>query len=134
MGITLGFTDFTNNLYIIKDVKHRPGRDSVPDSFDRYKETVKWANKEMTTQHPRSELAREPGLPSPPMQFILLLPQDREQKMADEEMRYAKEKGYDFSKVTATLFDFVLVRGVYEPVVIGQAPFDRSLPIKANRR
>jgi hypothetical protein len=128
MGITLGYTDFSNNLYIIKDLKRRPVQ-VAQDSFEHYKDTVMWANR----NDPHTVgMARELGVQIP-MAFILLLPQDREQKMADEELRYAKEKGYDFTKVTATLFDFVLVRGVYEPVVKGQAPFD-ELPMVKSRR
>jgi hypothetical protein len=124
VGITLGFTDFEDRLYIIKDMKRRPV-EFRPDSFERYKDVVKWAN-ENDPVNPG--LARELGLPAMPKRFVLLLPPDREQKMADEEMRYAREKGHDFSKVEGTLFDFVLTRGVYEPVVKGQAPFDWKLP------
>ena len=124
VGITLGFTDFEDRLYIIKDVKRRPV-EFRPDSWDHYKDVVKWAN-ENDPVNPG--LSRELGLPAMPRRFVLLLPPDREQKMADEEMRYAREKGHDFSKVEGTLFDFVLTRGVYEPVVRGQAPFDWKLP------
>jgi hypothetical protein len=130
VGITLGFTDFTGNLYIIEDMKRRPVKFHV-DSFDRYKDIVKWANNKDDPALPG--LARELGLPLTLAQLVLLLPPDREQKMADEEMRYAREKGYDFSKVEGTLFDFVLMQGVYEPVVKGQAPFDKSVPIGKGR-
>ena len=130
VGITLGFTDFTGNLYVIEDMKRRPVKFHL-DSFDRYKDIVKWANNKDDPALPG--LARELGLPLTLAQLVLLLPPDREQKMADEEMRYAREKGYDFSKVEGTLFDFVLMQGVYEPVVKGQAPFDKSVPIGKTR-
>jgi hypothetical protein len=124
-GMTLGFTDFTGNLYILEDLKNRPSRSRL-ESFDRYKETVIWGLRKNNPDVPG--LCRELMLPATASDIVLLLPADREQQMADEEMRYSKEKGYDFSKVEATLFDFELVRGSYEPVVKGQAPFDRNVP------
>jgi hypothetical protein len=129
-GMTLGFTDFTGNLYILENLKQRPSR-FRPESFERYKETVIWGLRKNNPDVPG--LSRELLLPATASDIVLLLPADREQQMADEEMRYAKEKGYDFSKVEATLFDFELVRGAYEPVVKGQAPFDRNVPIGRGR-
>ena len=129
-GMTLGFTDFAGNLYILEDLKSRPSRFRL-DSFDRYKETVIWGLRKNNPDVPG--LARELLLPATASDIVLLLPADREQQMADEEMRYSKEKGYDFSKVEATLFDFERGRGVYEPVVKGQAPFDKNVPIGKTR-
>ena len=127
VGITLGFSDLLGNDFIIVDLKKRPVN-MIPDSFRKraVEGTVMWNAGSDKADLPG--FARELGLPLVPTQFVLLLPPDREQKMADEEMRYAREKGHDFSKVEGTLFDFVLTRGIYEPVAKGQAPFDWKLP------
>jgi hypothetical protein len=130
-GMKLGFADFAGNLFMIEDLQRRPFK-FRPDSFERYKETVKFGIGQDCQDW--AGLVRELGFPVIAEKIVLLVPPDREQKMADEEMRYAREKGYDFSKVEATLFDFEPVRGVYEPVVKGQAPFDRNVPIGKTRR
>ena len=124
IGITLGFEDGAGSLYIIKNLKRRPA-DFQAEKHDKYKDTVMWAN-----EYPPSVLAlsNELGLPAPPRRFILLLPRDREQKMADEELRFTTEKRRDLAKVTRTIFDFRLKNGVYEPVAVAQLPFDPVEP------
>ena len=66
------------------------------------------------------ELAKELKLPFVPSMVIMLLPQEREEKMAAEEMRYAQKMGTPAQLIQATWFDFRLRDGVYEPVAIRQ--------------
>jgi hypothetical protein len=72
-----------------------------------------------------ASLARELQIPMPRdlagrSYVILLLPKDREQKMADVERRYAEGQRRSVQNIRATWFDFRLRNGVYEPVVIRQ--------------
>ncbi len=65
-------------------------------------------------------LKKELQLNFTPDQVIILLPRDREEKMANEEMRYAQKMGRRPQQIQATWFDFQLRNGIYEPVVLTQ--------------
>ncbi len=119
-GVRVGFKDGNGFFWQIADLKKRPVA-LQREPFEKYKDTVKWFN-----QEPRSVigLANELRLPAPPLQFVLLLPQDREQKLADAELKFAKDRNRDLSKVQETWFDFRSVGGSFEPVVTGQFPFE----------
>ncbi len=55
-----------------------------------------------------------------PKFVVLLLPKDREQKMANEEGQYAADHQRKLENVQATWFDFRLRNGAYDPAVIKQ--------------
>jgi hypothetical protein len=103
-------------LLLITDVKRRPAA-MMPAGANQFADAVKWYN---TRPESIQGLAQELRLPFVPRCFILLLPKEREAKMAAEEARYAAQKGHDINKITMTLFDFRLQNGTYEPVVIAQ--------------
>jgi hypothetical protein len=103
-------------LSFISDLKRRPVTVKAGD-FANFEEAVKWYN---TRPESVRGLARELQLTYDPAYVVLLLPKDREAKMAAEEARYARHNRMDLSKVQETTFDFQLRNGVYEPVVIRQ--------------
>jgi hypothetical protein len=119
-GVRVGFKDGNDQFWLIRDLKKRPV-DFQLESFDKYNDTVKWFS-----QEPRSVLgmAHELRLPGPPQFFVLLLPKDREQKLADAEFQFAKARNRDLKRVEETWFDFRPVGGAFEPVVVGQVPFE----------
>ena len=82
-----------------------------------FKEAVKWYN---TKRESVQALARELQLPFTPDYVVLLLPKERETKMANEEKRAADANRRDIRMVRKTWFDFRLNNGSYDPVVIRQ--------------
>ena len=86
-------------------------RGTLPDP----KDFVSWKN---TSQASIVGFAREVKLPFLPKTVVLLLPKEREQRMAAEEARFAAEQGRDLRTVRKTYFDFRLRNGSYEPVGI----------------
>ena len=116
MGVTLAIPDGRGSFFLITDLNRRPV-ELRKDSLVAYKDAVKWYN-----QRPESlqGLARELQLRIPVPFVVLLLPKEREEKMAAEEARYAQEKGRDMARIQATWFDFRLMNGSYEPTVIKQ--------------
>jgi hypothetical protein len=100
----------------IRDLKRRPVKLEQGD-FAKYEDAVKWYNSK--TESVRG-LVGELKLPFVPEYVVLLLPKDREAKMAGEEKRFAQKNGRNPATVQETWFDFRLQNGVYEPVVISQ--------------
>ena len=100
----------------ITDLKRRPVAMEKRD-LAQYEDAVKWYNR---TPQSVQGLAQELKLPFVPPYVVLLLPKDREAKMAAEEHRFAKQNRNDVSKVQETWFDFRLQGGVYEPMAIRQ--------------
>jgi hypothetical protein len=119
-GIKIGFVDGNNLFWVVRDLKKRPV-EYQKDSIETYSENVKWWN-----THPPSVdgLTRELGLPVSPRAFVMFLPGDREQVLADAEHQFAKARNRDMKQVTETWFDFRVVGGAIEPVVVGQVPFE----------
>jgi hypothetical protein len=103
-------------LMVISDLKRRPVV-LQPARPEQFADAVKWYN-----QQPASiqGLVQELKLPFAPPYIVLLLPKDREARMAAEEKRYADQHGNDLNRVQKTLFDFRLQNGAYEPVVLTQ--------------
>ena len=115
--ITAGKPDPRKGPYLfIKDLKRRPVTIEKGD-LAKYEDAVKWYN-----QRPESvrALGDELKLEQIPPYIVLLLPRDREAKMAAEELRFAKHNRMDISKVQETWFDFRLKNGAYEAVAIRQ--------------
>jgi hypothetical protein len=100
----------------IRDLKRRPVMLEKGD-FTKYEEAVKWYNR--TPESVRG-LVKELQLPFVPEYVVLLLPKDREAKMAAEEHRFAQQHGMNPAAVQETWFDFRLQNGVYEPIAIRQ--------------
>ena len=85
--------------------------------MEKYKDSVQWTNQSAASIY---HLAKELRLNFSPVAEIILLPKDREQAIADEELRYAQSNGRDPKTISKTWFDFRLRNGVYEPVAIKQ--------------
>jgi hypothetical protein len=101
---------------LARDLKRRP----IPlEKIDlaKYQDSVKWYNSKPESVR---GLIAELQLPFVPPFVVLLLPKDREKKMAAEELRYAKQNRIDPAKVQETTFDFRLQNGMYEPIAIKQ--------------
>jgi hypothetical protein len=116
MGVTLAFADQAGKFLVARNLKRRPV-DARRESLEPYKDAVKWYN---TRAESILGLAREIQLPFVPRYVVLLLPKEREEKMAEAERRYAESRGRKVSTVSATWFDFRPQNGAYEPVVIRQ--------------
>ncbi len=114
IGVTLAYSDAGNNLRLISDLRQRPVKTSK-EPFSKYKDAVTWYN---TDDRSVKALAHELKLSGTPRMIAMLLPKEREEKMADAEAKFAKEKGRDLATVQGTWFDFRLMNGVLEPVVL----------------
>ena len=116
MGVTLAIPNPKGGFLIITDLSRRPvvGKNQ---GLAGYKDAVKWYN---TRKESVQGLAHELQLTFTPDYVVLLLPKDREQKMANEEKRAADANRRPLASVRRTLFDFRLNNGAYEPVVIDQ--------------
>ena len=120
VGVTLAIPD-GSSFRLITDLKRRPV-DARHDNLQRFKDAIHWFNVRPDSV---ASLARELQIPMPRdlsgrSYVMLLLPKEREQKMADVERRYAESQGRSVQNIRATWFDFRLRNGVYEPVVIRQ--------------
>jgi hypothetical protein len=120
IGVKLGFIDGNGLFWMINDVKQRPVRFSS-EKFEKFRDTVRWENR---LPESVAALAAELRMPAPPRLFIMFLPQDKEQILADAELEYAKSRNHDLKNVTRTWFDFRVNRGVATPIVRAQEPYD----------
>lgn len=113
LGITVGFKDAKNDFYMIDDLKVRPVT-WKPAPFDQYKDSIKWYS-----QSPVSVLglSKELQMPGPPAHFVLLLPADREQMIADAELAYARTHRREPQRIETTWFDFHITGGKLQPYV-----------------
>jgi hypothetical protein len=116
IGVTIAVPDPTGGFYIITDLNRRPV-EIKRDALTAYKDAVKWYN---TRPESVQSLARELQLRFTPKYVVLLLPKEREEKMAAEEARFAEANRRDPKNVQATWFDFRLKNGAYDPTVIRQ--------------
>lgn len=116
MGVTLAIPDRSGGFFVVTDLNRRPV-ELKKNGLVEFKDAVKWYN-----YKPESiqGLVRELRLPFMPAYVVLLLPKEREDKMAAEEAQFAKAKGLDPARIQATWFDFRLQNGTFEPVVIRQ--------------
>lgn len=114
VGVTLALLDPRGQYWVVRDLNQRPA-DLRREDMTRYKEAVKWYNGQADSIF---ALARELQIPFIPKHIVLLLPKDREQKMADAEARYAQLQNRDVKAVQETWFDFQLRGNDFEPVVI----------------
>jgi hypothetical protein len=114
IGVTLAIPSPRGDILVIRDLKRRPVS-AKNESLREYKDAVKWYN-----QRPESikALVKELQLPFAPNMVVMLLPKDREEKMAAEEARFAQEQGRPLNQIRATWFDFQVKDGVYEPIAI----------------
>jgi hypothetical protein len=115
-GVILALPDNRGGVLLLRDFSQRPARPKSED-LKPFRDAVKWYN-----NNPESlkGLARELRLNSVPFTVAMLLPKDREQKMADEEARFARENGRDPQQIRETWFDFILRDGQFEPKAIRQ--------------
>lgn len=119
-GVVVGFKDGNDLFWLITDLKNRPVQFRL-EPFAKYENSVKWKSE---NPHSVLSLSQELRMPGPPACFILLLPKDREQRLANLEAQFARERNRDLSQVTETWFDFRQVGGAFEPAVVGQVPFE----------
>ncbi len=89
MGVIVAFIDTNGTAHFAQDLRRRPVS-LKPGTMDKYKDSVQWKN---TSPDSVFHLAKELRLPFMPIMEIILLPKDREQLIADEEMRYAQNAG-----------------------------------------
>lgn len=101
---------------LASDLKRRPIPLAKID-LAKYQDSVKWYNSKPDSVR---GLIEELKLPFVPPFVVLLLPKDRETKMAAEERRFAQQNRLDPAKVQETTFDFRLQNGMYEPIAIKQ--------------
>ncbi len=118
LGVTVAIPDANpaGGFFIITDLNRRPV-EMKKDNLAAFKDAVKWYN---TRAESVQALAAELQIPTPKF-VVLLLPKEREQKMADEEAQYAQKNRRKLETITETWFDFrMLQRRSTEPVVIRQ--------------
>lgn len=119
-GVRVGFKDGNQQFWLIDDLKKRPVEFRL-EPFDKYKDTVKWYSQDSRSVH---GMAVELQMAGPPQHFVLLLPQEREQKLAEAEAQFARSKNRDLRKIEETWFDFRPVGGVFVPSIFAQVPYD----------
>lgn len=116
IGVVLALGDGRGGFYLVRDLKRRPVPLEKAD-MTKYKDAVKWFN---TRPESVAGLAQELKLPFQPQFVVILLPKDREEKVAAEEARYAQQRNRPVQTVRATWFDFEFRDGGYEPVATKQ--------------
>lgn len=116
IGMVVGFQDPRGQFLIIRDLKERPARFRAENPA-KYRDAVKWYS---ASPQSVAALAQELGMPFAPQFFVLLLPRDREEKLAAAERAYAESQGRDPRRIRATWFDFVPSGSGFEPVVLRQ--------------
>ena len=115
MGVIVGLPDGRGGIVVARNLKQRPVK-LQNENLEPYKDAVKWYN---TKADSLFKLAQELRIPLP--QFVvLLLPKEREDKMAAAEQEYTRRQGRRLEEVQATWFDFRFRNGTYEPEVIRQ--------------
>jgi hypothetical protein len=114
IGVDIAIQNPKGQVFFVTDLNRRPAelkRGNLPDP----KEVVGWRN---TRQESISALAQELQLPFTPAFVQMLLPKDKEEKMAAEENRFAGEQRRDLRTVRKTWFEFRLRNGAYEPMAV----------------
>lgn len=111
VGFIVGIEGDDGRFYTVADLKRQPA-ELRRDNFEKYQDAVKWEN---TRPDSISGVAREMGLKMNVRRILLFLPRDREEKVAQEEMRFAKEQRRALDSFRHVWFDFELRGGVYEP-------------------
>src|SRR5262249_24770272 len=116
VGVTLGFME-RNNFMVVQDLAKRPVQALRDNPNNYFGKVVIWKNDK---QESVAALARELQLPYAPAAVFFMLPKDREEKMAEVEAEFARAKGRNPDRITATWFDFRIRDGSYEPFVLQQ--------------
>lgn len=116
VGFTLAIQASPTELLVARDLKRRPVQ-LVRENASKYEGAVKWYNRDPTSV---TGLARELRFSFVPREVILLLPKEREDKMAEAEAQFARQQGRDPQHIRKTWFDFQFRNGTFEPVVIRQ--------------
>ncbi|MCI0376650.1 MAG: hypothetical protein L0215_03510 [Gemmataceae bacterium] len=116
IGVTVAVPQPRSGWAFIPDLRRRPVELS-PGSLEKYKDAVKWQNTDPISMQ---GLTHELKLPLVPPAVLMLLPKDREERMAAEELQFAQQAGRPPEQIRKTVFDFRLKGGVFEPVVIEQ--------------
>jgi hypothetical protein len=115
-GVILIIHDQFNNSGVVRDLKRLPVR-PIPENLMPFKDAVQWTN---NRQESLVGLATALQLRFVPIAVQILLPKEREEKMAEAEAAFARKQGRPFDRINETWFDFRLVNGAFEPVVIRQ--------------
>jgi hypothetical protein len=125
MGVKVGVLASDGKYLFIEDLHRRPVV-LAPGVLPSAKNVVMWGNNLRESVERLADELKLPFVPSTAYAHVnlpavvIFLPKEREQNLADEEMRYAQKMGRRPEQILATLFDFRLRDGHYEPVVIGQ--------------
>jgi hypothetical protein len=115
-GVILIVHDRFGGYGVLRDLRKRPAV-PMPENLFALRNAVQWTNNK---QDSLFGLATELQLNAVPVAVTILLPKEREEKMAEAEAAYAQQHGLDFKQITETWFDFRLHNGTFEPVVIRQ--------------
>jgi hypothetical protein len=116
VGFVVAFPDAKGRYRVVQDLRRRPVELKTVDE-DVYKDAVKWKSERPESVH---ALKQELKLKINPAFTIIMVPKELEQRMADEEARFAQKASRDLHAVKLTSFDFRLQDGRYEPVVMRQ--------------
>jgi hypothetical protein len=114
IGANVAVQNPKGQVFFITDLNRRPA-ELKPGKLPDPKEVVGWRN---TKQDSIGSLAQELNLNFTPTFVQMLLPKEREEKMAAEEARFAAEQRRDLKTVRKTWFEFRLRNGAYEPVAV----------------
>jgi hypothetical protein len=114
IGVNIAVQNPKGQVFFITDLNRRPVP-FEPGNLPDPKKVVSWRN---TKQDSIGALAQELQLSFMPVFVQMLLPKEREEKMAAEEERFAIEQRRDLKTVRRTWFEFRLRNGAYEPVAV----------------
>jgi len=113
-GVVVAVLNPSGTYLVIRDLKRRPVEPKA-ENLAQFQNAVKWYNSDPASIF---HLTKELQLSFVPTQVVMLLPKDREEKMAAEEERLALERGINPKLIQRTWFDFQLRNGAFEPVAI----------------
>ncbi len=120
VGFIVGLETPEGSFFTISNINARPIEKRL-DNRDKYKDAVTWYNRHGPSVQ---GVAKEMGLTFPVKGIVLILPRDREKKLVEEEIRYAKSIRKDLKDFDYIWFDFRLKGETYEPVGmrVGKGP------------
>jgi len=111
VGFVVGIEGVDGRFYTITDLKSVPVEVRL-DNYAKYKDAVQWENR---VPESVMSVAKEMGLTMPVKGILLFLPKDREEKIAREEQRFAKQIRRTLKSFQHIWFDFEFRDGAYEP-------------------
>jgi hypothetical protein len=126
IGFTVVLEAPDGRVFFVKNLSRVP-IEIVPGDLRKFEDAAKWKNEKVESL---VAFAQETKLSFIPARVVMCLPLDRQEQIADEEMRFSKVHRNDLQNVRETHFVFQLRDGAYVPEATAQLNLDGRLVTK----